>query len=100
MTSHMMRIEKRREEIISANDETTTWQFDSRAGATWHCIVGRNFGSFVTHGMISKTPVNIADAMKITQFLHTSDGEGQKRNTLYTSTLVIAQSSSLKRNRG
>ncbi|KAI4957873.1 hypothetical protein J4E86_005013 [Alternaria arbusti] len=24
-------------------------QFDSRKGATWHCIVGRNFGSFVTH---------------------------------------------------
>ena len=26
-------------------------EFDMRAGATWHCIVGRNFGSFVTHGM-------------------------------------------------
>ena len=26
-------------------------EFDSRYGATWHCIVGRNFGSFVTHGM-------------------------------------------------
>lgn len=25
-------------------------QFDSRKGATWHCIVGRNFGSYVTHG--------------------------------------------------
>ncbi|MCJ1292550.1 Dynein light chain [Xylographa carneopallida] len=25
-------------------------EFDSRKGATWHCIVGRNFGSFVTHG--------------------------------------------------
>lgn len=25
-------------------------QFDSRKGATWHCVVGRNFGSFVTHG--------------------------------------------------
>ena len=25
-------------------------EFDSRFGATWHCIVGRNFGSFVTHG--------------------------------------------------
>lgn len=29
-------------------------QFDSRKGATWHCIVGRNFGSFVTHGKISQ----------------------------------------------
>lgn len=25
--------------------------FDDRKGPTWHCIVGRNFGSFVTHGM-------------------------------------------------
>lgn len=24
-------------------------EFDSRHGHTWHCIVGRNFGSFVTH---------------------------------------------------
>ncbi|RHZ51535.1 dynein light chain DYN2 [Aspergillus thermomutatus] len=24
-------------------------KFDSRKGATWHCVVGRNFGSFVTH---------------------------------------------------
>jgi len=23
--------------------------FDERKGATWHCIVGRNFGSYVTH---------------------------------------------------
>jgi hypothetical protein len=29
---------------------TNTVQFDERKGATWHCIVGRNFGSFVTHG--------------------------------------------------
>ena len=28
-------------------------KFDQRKGATWHCIVGRNFGSFVTHGMAS-----------------------------------------------
>ena len=28
----------------------TGMQFDLRKGATWHCIVGRNFGSFVTHG--------------------------------------------------
>ncbi|GAO15449.1 hypothetical protein UVI_02056910 [Ustilaginoidea virens] len=24
-------------------------QFDERKGPNWHCIVGRNFGSFVTH---------------------------------------------------
>lgn len=29
---------------------TNSVQFDERKGATWHCIVGRNFGSFVTHG--------------------------------------------------
>lgn len=23
--------------------------FDARRGPTWHCIVGRNFGSYVTH---------------------------------------------------
>lgn len=23
--------------------------FDEKKGPTWHCIVGRNFGSFVTH---------------------------------------------------
>ncbi|RAO74126.1 uncharacterized protein BHQ10_010138 [Talaromyces amestolkiae] len=29
-------------------------EFDSRKGATWHCIVGRNFGSFVTHDIQSR----------------------------------------------
>ncbi|XP_022955505.1 dynein 8 kDa light chain, flagellar outer arm-like [Cucurbita moschata] len=24
-------------------------EFDQRHGPTWHCIVGRNFGSYVTH---------------------------------------------------
>lgn len=27
-------------------------EFDSRYGTTWHCIVGRNYGSYVTHGML------------------------------------------------
>ncbi|OIW26115.1 dynein light chain [Coniochaeta ligniaria NRRL 30616] len=27
----------------------TIEKFDERKGPTWHCIVGRNFGSFVTH---------------------------------------------------
>jgi len=31
-------------------------QFDNRKGATWHCIVGRNFGSFVTHGRFNCLP--------------------------------------------
>jgi len=24
-------------------------EFDRKHGPTWHCIVGRNFGSYVTH---------------------------------------------------
>ncbi|KAI8561689.1 hypothetical protein RHMOL_Rhmol04G0359900 [Rhododendron molle] len=24
-------------------------EFDRKHGATWHCIVGKNFGSYVTH---------------------------------------------------
>ncbi|CAM9219442.1 unnamed protein product, partial [Ectocarpus sp. 6 AP-2014] len=24
-------------------------EFDKKYSATWHCIVGRNFGSYVTH---------------------------------------------------
>lgn len=43
-------------------------QFDSRKGATWHCVVGRNFGSFVTHGELgghSQTPVQGDDALLI-----------------------------------
>ncbi|CAG8485255.1 7147_t:CDS:2 [Scutellospora calospora] len=24
-------------------------EFDRKYGTTWHCIVGRNFGSYVTH---------------------------------------------------
>ncbi|KAF9153086.1 Dynein light chain 1, cytoplasmic [Linnemannia schmuckeri] len=27
-------------------------EFDRKYGLTWHCIVGRNFGSFVTHGKL------------------------------------------------
>lgn len=38
-------------------------QFDSRKGATWHCIVGRNFGSFVTHGILPN--VKLADQVKV-----------------------------------
>lgn len=37
--------------VLEHGDLQQVCQFDSRAGATWHCIVGRNFGSFVTHGM-------------------------------------------------
>ncbi|KAK3201948.1 hypothetical protein GRF29_164g1187734 [Pseudopithomyces chartarum] len=33
----------------TAMEQFSIEKFDSRKGATWHCIVGRNFGSFVTH---------------------------------------------------
>ncbi|KAJ9128088.1 StAR- lipid transfer protein 13 [Naganishia onofrii] len=26
-------------------------EFDRLYSTTWHCVVGKNFGSFVTHGM-------------------------------------------------
>jgi len=38
--------------ITSSWISTDILQFDQRKGATWHCIVGRNFGSFVTHGNV------------------------------------------------
>ena len=41
---------------LSTMTDKRVYQFDSRAGATWHCIVGRNFGSFVTHGMLRQDP--------------------------------------------
>eukprot|EP00271_Cylindrocystis_brebissonii_P009336 TRINITY_DN24095_c0_g1_i1.p2 TRINITY_DN24095_c0_g1~~TRINITY_DN24095_c0_g1_i1.p2 ORF type:complete len:104 (-),score=26.18 TRINITY_DN24095_c0_g1_i1:512-823(-) len=28
-------------------------EFDARHGTTWHCVVGRSFGSFVTHELKS-----------------------------------------------
>merc|ERR1712216_672684 len=30
-------------------------EFDKKYNPTWHCIVGRNFGSYVTHETISST---------------------------------------------
>ncbi|EEY17659.1 dynein light chain [Verticillium alfalfae VaMs.102] len=41
------------QEVIEVAQEAmgrfTIEKFDERKGPTWHCIVGRNFGSFVTH---------------------------------------------------
>jgi len=39
----------------------TSPQFDERKGATWHCIVGRNFGSFVTHGLSAELIDSLKD---------------------------------------
>lgn len=43
----------RSEPSVSQLPHADTSKFDERKGATWHCIVGRNFGSFVTHGTMS-----------------------------------------------
>lgn len=61
----------------------TLIQFDNRKGATWHCIVGRNFGSFVTHGRSNDHPSFAASANSL-----------QKLSTSSTSTLDTALSSS------
>lgn len=33
-------------------------EFDRLFGTTWHCVVGKNFGSFVTHGECHFQPGN------------------------------------------
>ena len=38
--------------MCPANTFHACWcqlKFDKAYGGTWHCIVGRNFGSYVTH---------------------------------------------------
>lgn len=57
-------------------------EFDVRAGATWHCIVGRNFGSFVTHGEWI--------LHRLHEFRKRLTLDGQKQNISYTSTSVTA----------
>nr|XP_012416565.1 PREDICTED: dynein light chain 1, cytoplasmic isoform X1 [Odobenus rosmarus divergens] len=42
------------EKDIAAHIKKSSWQtsleeFDKKYNPTWHCIVGRNFGSYVTH---------------------------------------------------
>ena len=32
-------------------------EFDRKHGPTWHVVVGKNFGSYVTHGMLPDFPV-------------------------------------------
>jgi dynein light chain LC8-type len=37
-------------------------EFDRKHGPTWHVVVGKNFGSYVTHGMSSGPTSNTRDA--------------------------------------
>ncbi|KAI9435255.1 outer dynein arm light chain 8 [Lactarius indigo] len=39
-------------------------EFDRRHGPTWHVVVGKNFGSYVTHGMHA----SIASVLLLTPF--------------------------------
>ena len=44
------------EKDIAANIKK---EFDKRHGPTWHVVVGKNFGSYVTHGMYRPHPRNV-----------------------------------------
>lgn len=70
----------------------TRKQFDSRKGATWHCVVGRNFGSFVTHG-------NCHRANDAGHKAYADPFPFQKRSILSTSISVTAPSYSSRHNR-
>lgn len=35
-------------------------EFDKKYNPTWHCIVGRNFGSYVTHETKAQTELTLA----------------------------------------
>ena len=53
-TSRKRYLEQRHIPLIVLNANLA--KFDQRKGATWHCIVGKNFGSFVTHGKLEIAP--------------------------------------------
>ena len=46
-------MDKERKAIIKNSDMTEDCyikkEFDRKHNPTWHCVVGRNFGSYVTH---------------------------------------------------
>lgn len=80
--------------------------FDDRKGPTWHCIVGRNFGSFVTHGTdqddLSASPEHVRSCARRQE---TRSHQvcwltlRQKPSTSSTSTSVTAPSCCLRHNR-
>ena len=45
-------------------------EFDKKYNPTWHCIVGRNFGSYVTHETryIFKTKLNCSYILMVINF--------------------------------
>jgi hypothetical protein len=42
---------------FAKTDEREIKNILNLVGSTWHCVVGRNFGSFVTHGNICNVPL-------------------------------------------
>lgn len=50
--AHHIKKTVRQHDTHITEERLTIRQFDERKGVTWHCIVGRNFGSFVTHGKV------------------------------------------------
>ena len=48
------------EKDIAAHVKRT---LDTKFGATWHAVVGKNFGSYVTHGMLCPLPLPLPLAL-------------------------------------
>jgi len=59
-------------------------EFDKRHGPTWHVVVGKNFGSYVTHGM----------SLISAALLHQLPFPRQKPSILSTSTSALTPFSS------
>ena len=59
--AHHIKKTVRQRNTDNPNQKLTNTQFDERKGTTWHCIVGRNFGSFVTHGKMYRKAVRRLD---------------------------------------
>ncbi|RUS30700.1 dynein light chain type 1-domain-containing protein [Jimgerdemannia flammicorona] len=45
-------------------------EFDKKYGPTWHCVVGRNFGSYVTHELWTAVIVILRGNVKTKHFIY------------------------------
>lgn len=78
----------------------TKQQFDERKGPTWHCIVGRNFGSFVTHGKDPRRKSSMPETRPFAAIQRPSlTRTKQRRSTSSTSTSDTAPSFSSRRSK-
>lgn len=73
-------------------------EFDRRHGPTWHVVVGKNFGSYVTHGKCHQRLQRVLRhnmCLPPQPYVHAKPSLIlQKLNTSFTSTLVPLRSSS------